>query len=142
MTWTHRDLLPSVVLILLGAYALWETLAMSTFGAIFPRLAGFGLLLGGIALAVRAVWRNPPVTRPHGDLARPLLFLALLLGWAILLPVTGFVPTSIGGAILAMALAFEERPAARSVLAQSAALVGVVVLVALLFGRLLLVPLP
>ncbi|MEM9797160.1 MAG: tripartite tricarboxylate transporter TctB family protein [Pseudomonadota bacterium] len=138
----HRDLAPSAALVLLGAYALWETLSMSTFGAIFPRLAGSGLLLGGIALAVRTLWQSPPATRPPGGLRRPILFLLLLLGWAILLPVTGFVPTSIAGALLAMVLAFDARPRARSILIQSAALIGVVLMVALLFGRLLMVPLP
>ena len=138
----HRDLIPALALILLGAWALWQTLEMSVLGAVFPRLAGGGMLIGGLAIGLRALLLVPPVRIPEGELVRPLLLLALLLIWAVLLPYTGFVATSICGAILAMFLAADDRPSPRSVAVQGVSLALLVGLVALLFGEVLMGKLP
>ena len=139
---THRDLIPALALILIGGWALWETQEMSVLGAVFPRLAGAGMLLGGLLLAGRAIVLAPPARVPEGGLLRPVLFLALLLAWAVLLPVTGFVATSVVASILAMLLSAEDRPTPRSALIQAAALVAIVILLALVFGQVLKVKLP
>ncbi|GFE67050.1 tripartite tricarboxylate transporter TctB family protein [Litoreibacter roseus] len=138
----HRDLPPGLVLIGLGSWALWETLTMSVLGAVFPRLAGSGMLVGGVILCIRALWRAPPVQPPEGELTRPLLFLALLLGWAVMLPITGFVLTSVCAALLAMFLSADEKFDAKTAAIQAISLAALVGVAALLFGQILMVNLP
>lgn len=138
----HRDIAAAGMLLVLGAYALWEAREMSVFGAIFPQLAGAGMVLGAVLLALRAVIWSPPVPRDNGTVLRPLLMLGALAAWAVLLPVLGFVPTSIIGAGLCMLIAQQEAVSLRVLAVQFAGLAALVLLVALLFGRLLNVPLP
>ena len=138
----HRDLIPAAALILIGAWALWDTRDMSTFGAIFPQLASGGMLIGGLALAGRAILLAPPVRIPEGELMRPLLLLALLLVWAVMLPITGFIATSIAAALVTMLLSTETRPTTRGILIESGSLIVIVLAVALLFGQVLQVQLP
>lgn len=138
----HRDVAPALILILLGAWALWQTLEMSVLGAVFPRLAGIGMLLGGLTLGARALILRPATSLQEGELTRPLLLLALLLAWAVLLPVTGFVLTSIVAATVAMLIGADERPSLKSALSQIAAIVVTVSVLALLFGQVLMVNLP
>lgn len=140
----HRDLVPALILLILGGYGLWEAAGMSTLGRVFPSLASLGLILGALALIGRGVLGGetvaPAVT--GSSVLRPMLLLAILAGWAVLLPVTGFVATSIVGALLSMAVAEHDRPGARSRAIQAASLIGLVLLLALIFGRVLLVNLP
>lgn len=138
----HRDIAASAGLLALGGYALWEAQSMSVFGAIFPQLAGGGMVLGAVLLALRAVIWTPAVPADTATILRPLLMLAALAGWAILLPITGFVATSVVGAGLCMLIAQQHSVPARTLALQFAGLCGLVLLVALLFGRLLNVPLP
>ena len=138
----HRDLAPSAALLGAGGYALWEALDMTTFGAVFPMLAGGGMVLGGLALAARAVLFVPEVPAPVGTVSRPLLLLATLLLWAILLPITGFVPTSAVAVLVVMAIAQQDSAPINTLLLQAAALIALVGIVAVVFGTLLNVPLP
>ncbi|MBO6674782.1 MAG: tripartite tricarboxylate transporter TctB family protein [Rhizobiales bacterium] len=138
----HRDMLPALVLFALGAYAMWEANAMSVMGRVFPTLASMGLLLGSIALATRAfIWQPAPVFAV-GTVARPLLLLAVLIGWAVFLPVVGFVPVSIAGALLVSLVAEQEQRTRRGLLIQAAGLITLVMLIALVFGQFLKVNLP
>lgn len=138
----HRDLVPAIGLFAIGGYALWEAREMSVFGAIFPQLAGAGLVLGAVALAVRATVFAPDVPPNEGTLGRPILMLASLLGWAILLPVLGFVPTSLIGVGLCMMIAQQTRVSVQTLLLQFAGLAALVLLMVVIFGQLLNVPLP
>ena len=119
----HRDIVPAVVLILFGGWVLWQTLEMSVLGAVFPRLAGIGMLLGGITLGLRAIFAAPASPVPEGQVLRPLLLMLVLLAWAILLPPIGFVPTSILGAIAVMFLSMEDPPALRGAVIQVVAVI-------------------
>jgi hypothetical protein len=135
-------MLPALVLLAFGAYAMWEATSMSVMGRVFPTLASVGLLLGSLALAVRAfLWQPAPVFAV-GTVARPLLLLGVLLGWALFLPVVGFVPVSIAGALLITLVAEQERRTHRNLLIQAAALIALVVFIALVFGQVLKVNLP
>ncbi|WP_299687871.1 tripartite tricarboxylate transporter TctB family protein [uncultured Tateyamaria sp.] len=138
----HRDIAAAAGLLALGGYALWEAQSMSVFGAIFPQLAGAGMVLGAILLALRALIWSPALPTNTGTVLRPLLMLAALAAWAILLPVTGFVATSVVGAGVCMIIAQQHAVPFRTLALQGAGLTALVLLVALLFGRLLNVPLP
>lgn len=141
-----RDVLPALVLIALGGYALWEATGMTTLGRVFPTLASLGLILGGVALIARAAFATPVTAgnaqAASGPILRPLLLLAVLAGWAVLLPVTGFVLTSAAGALAIMAIAEQERPGVKSLVIQAASLIVLVLFLAVVFGRILMVNLP
>ncbi|NSX53758.1 tripartite tricarboxylate transporter TctB family protein [Parasulfitobacter algicola] len=100
----HRDLVPGIALLVLGGYMLWEARQMSVFGAIFPQLAGAGMVLCALAMVLRAWIVSPASAPPDGALLRPILMLATLLGWAVILPLLGFIPTSLIGAGLSFCL--------------------------------------
>ncbi len=138
----HRDLIPAIGLFIFGSYALWEAREMSVFGAIFPQLAGGGLVLGALTLALRAVVLAPVTTPAKGTLLRPILMLASLFGWSVLLPVLGFIPTSLIGAGLCMLIAQQTKVPPKTLAFQFVGLVGLVLLMAIIFGQLLNVPLP
>lgn len=138
----HRDLIPSLVLVCGGGYALWEAATMTTFGAVFPTLAGAGMVLGGLALSLRAVFWPPQNLSAQAALSRPLVLLSALLIWAVLLPVTGFIATSIVAALIVMRIAQQDPPGLRSNLIQSSALIAMVCIIAIVFQHLLNVPLP
>lgn len=138
----HRDLVPSGLLMIVGSYALWEAARMTTFGAVFPTLAGCGLVFGGAALGVRAMIWRPEFRMQEGGLRRPLLLLAALLVWAILLPVTGFVATSILAALIVMRITQQTPLSMRSYLIRGLGLSLMVCVVAFIFQQLLNVPLP
>lgn len=139
----HRDLVPALILLTLGGYGLWEAAGMSTLGRVFPTLASLGLILGALALMARGLLGGADVApAAAGPILRPMLLLAILAGWAFLLPVTGFVATSIVGTLLCMAVAEHDRPGAKAWAVQVASLIGLVLLLALVFGRILLVNLP
>lgn len=138
----HRDTVPSVVLLITGIYMLWKASSMTTFGAVFPTLAGGGIVLGGLALGSRAIMWQQDSQPPEGAVLRPLLLLTALLVWAILLPISGFVVTSMVAALVVMGLTQLEPLPARSYLVQGIALTAMVGLVAFVFQHLLNVPLP
>ncbi|EBA12637.1 tripartite tricarboxylate transporter TctB family protein [Roseobacter sp. CCS2] len=138
----HRDIAAALGLLIVGAYALWEAREMSVFGAIFPQLAGAGMVLGAILLALRAAIWIPDVPQNDGAILRPLLMLAALASWAVLLPILGFVPTSLIGAGACMLIAQQDPLPLRTRALHFAGLATLVVSVAFLFGYLLNVRLP
>lgn len=140
--WLHRDMLPAGVLFALGAYAIWEASTMSVMGRVFPTLASMGLLVCSIALAIRALFWQPAPVLAVGTVARPLALLAVLFGWALLLPLIGFLPVSIAGVLLVSLVAEQEQRTRRGLLIQAAALVALVLFIALIFGQVLKVNLP
>jgi hypothetical protein len=134
--------LPPIILLAVGIYVLVEAASMSAFGAIFPRLAGLGIILGSLALLVR-IALNRPESRPEPDHAkRALLLLATLLIWALMLPVIGFIPACLLGAAATMFLAEPNYPGHRVLAIRAAGLCATIILIALLFSRGLNVPLP
>lgn len=134
--------LPPVILMVCGACILYEATLMSTFGAIFPALAGVGIILGSLALMGRIALRLPDTRPPPERGMHALLLLAILLAWAVLLPVIGFIPACILGAAATMFLAQDEKAAPRVLAIRSAGLLVTILAVALLFSRGLNVPLP
>ncbi len=138
----YRDALPASILVLIGGFFLFEARSMSTFGAVFPMLAGGGMMLGGLALFARTLMFELEAHRPNGTFGRPLLLLLALLLWALALPVLGFALSSTVAALLVILIATQERPSAKTLALQ---VIGVVILIAVItvvFGTLLKVQLP
>lgn len=108
--------------------------------AAFPYLAALLLALGGLALLTEGGWGSvepdPEEARPTFSGHRVLLCALSFVGYALLLPVLGFVPATTG-AFAAMAVLFGGR--LRPGLLAGLAFSGVLFL---LFVRVLGMPLP
>lgn len=138
----HRDVIPSLVFVLLGGFFIFEARSMTTFGAVFPMLAGGGMLIGGLALCGRAVLFDPISQRPVGTFGRPLLLLLVLLLWALALPMIGFAESALLAAVTVILVATQETPRAKTIAAQILGVAILIAVITLIFGTLLKVQLP
>ncbi|WP_420414033.1 tripartite tricarboxylate transporter TctB family protein [Roseibium sp.] len=137
-----RSILPLAFFAAAGVYGLYEAQGMTDFGAIFPRFASGVIVLASAAQLIQHLRGKEAAGYGSGTLLRPLLLLAVLLGWALLLPVLGFVPTSLLGAGLAWLIASQEPKPLKTRVLQASSLAALVLVVDFVFGQLLLVPLP
>lgn len=137
-----RSILPLAFFASAGVYGLYEAQAMTDFGAIFPRFASGVIVLASVAQLIQHLRGREATSHGSGTLLRPLLLLAVLLGWALLLPVLGFVPTSLLGAGLIWLIASQEPKGLKTRVLEASSLAALVLVVDFVFGRLLLVPLP
>lgn len=133
----------SVLLIAVGAAALFYSAEFSDLGAVFPRAIG-GLLvaLGCLYTVLVALGKTQAAPNLAGSHARRFGVAAVMLGWAFALPALGFLISSAIAFALLLLLAQHERWTPRTVLLYGA--VGALVLVGLyvLFKLVLQVPLP
>lgn len=83
--------------ILLGVWALLETREMSSLAAVFPRTIASAMIVFAIGYIVLAVLRPllARPSRPFESTPRRVLLGILLLAWILLMPVLGFVTTSL-----------------------------------------------
>lgn len=133
----------SVLLIAVGAAALFYSAEFSDLGAVFPRAIG-GLLvgLGCLYIVLVALGRTRASGALEGSHGRRLGVAAVMLGWAFALPSLGFLASSAIAFALLLVLAQHDRWTPRTAMLYGAA--GAVVLVGLyvLFKMVLQVPLP
>jgi putative tricarboxylic transport membrane protein len=133
----------SVLLIAVGAAALFYSAEFSDLGAVFPRAIG-GLLvgLGGLYIVLVALGKTRASGSLEGAHGRRLGVAAVMLGWAFALPSLGFLASSAIAFALLLVLAQHDRWTPRTAMLYGAA--GAVVLVGLyvLFKMVLQVPLP
>jgi hypothetical protein len=116
---------------------------MTTFGSIFPKFAGSVIVVGSVVLIMQAVFfRKAEHAAPSRASARSLWLAACLLAWALLLPITGFVVTSLFGTAAVLAVSQNGRPTWRGLLVQAGSSAAFVFGVAFVFGSFLNVPLP
>lgn len=134
--------LPPLILIVTGGYILTEAATMTPFGAIFPRLAGGGLVIGALVLLARVAAGQPETIPKPQKAGRALLLLAVLTAWSLLLTVIGFVPACLLGAVAASVLVEPRLPLARTLASRTAGLVATILVIASLFAFVLNVPLP
>ncbi len=138
----HRDIVPSFVFVFLGGFMIFEARSMSTFGAVFPMLSGAGMLLGGLALCVRAILFNPLSRAPAGTVGRPLLLLLVLMLWAVALPLIGFAQSALLAGLIVILIATQETAVAKTIVAQFLGVAVLIAAITLIFGTLLKVQLP
>ena len=134
--------LPPLILLLAGGYMLIEAAGMTEFGAIFPRLAGGGFVVGALVLLARVAAGKPDAVPTPDKAGRALLLLAVLMAWAFLLTAIGFVPACLIGAAATSVLAQSRLPPARTLAIRAAGLMTITFTVAALFSLVLNVPLP
>ena len=146
MSETAKRLKDVVVLLLVasaGIFALHAADEMTTFGSIFPRFASDVIVVGSAALLVQALFfQRAAVAATSPASGRAWLLALLLLAWALLLPITGFVVTSLLGSAGVLAISQLGKPTWQSLLLQAGSSAAFVFTAAFIFDALLNVPLP
>jgi hypothetical protein len=138
----------AVILLGIGLYAVWTSFQMTMLGAIFPRTIGGVLVaLSVIQIGLSLTGRGGQASGEGGDtsldgLGRRIALAAIMIAWAILFPVIGFVATSLVGVIALIFVAEHERTTPLMWLVR-------IILVALMVGgfywlmvRVLYIPMP
>lgn len=132
----------ALVLALLGAWVWHAARGMSVMASVFPFTIAAVLIASSLGSLVLELARPAPPEATGGSWPRRLLLIAVLLAWALLLPVLGFAVTSLA-AFLLVALIGNHDPwtPARAAAVALAALVGIGG-AWLLLTRVLQVPMP
>lgn len=130
--------------IVLGAWMIQQTTAMSTLGSVFPRTIAAVMILCSAIVLLRAFLRprEREVGSPEESTKRRLAAIVVMGAWVLLLPVVGFFLTSFCAFLLLLAIANYDGWTWRRALGYGAAALGVVVVFYVVFVRLLLVPTP
>lgn len=85
-----------VLLIVLGAAAIYAARDFTKLGAVFPRTIGAALIFFSL-MYIGMAWFRPAVTEvpQPGSVLRRVLLMAVMLGWALLLKPLGFLSSSV-----------------------------------------------
>ncbi|HSK41767.1 MAG TPA: tripartite tricarboxylate transporter TctB family protein [Arenibaculum sp.] len=146
--WTARDvgtLVAGILFILLGAWMIRQSFAMSTMGAVFPRTIAGVMIICSIVLVIQRLLRRPGLPTEHipGESPpRMLGLIATMAVWVLLIPVVGFFATSLVAFVVLLAVANYDGWNTRRALSYGAVAVLVVGTFYLVFVELLLVPTP
>jgi hypothetical protein len=131
-----------------GVLAVVESLGMTMLGAIFPRTVGgvlIGLALVQVALALGGrggQGGGEGADTSWDGLGRRLALVAIMLAWAILFPLVGFVVTSTAAALGLLFVAEHEQPSLATRLVRIAVVVAMVAVFYWLMVRVLYIPMP
>jgi putative tricarboxylic transport membrane protein len=132
----------------LGGFAVVESLGMTTLGAIFPRTVG-GVLIGlslvqfGLALTGRGGQSSGEGSDTgHEGMERRIALIVVMIAWALLFPVIGFVVTSVVAGIALLFIAEHERPSPLGRLVRIAAVIAMVAAFYWLMVVVLFIPMP
>lgn len=136
-------LVTAIATLALSAWVLWESEGYSELAAAFPRTVALIMAAASVVLIVRCLLRlqRPTKVEAGSRLHRGALLL-VLVGWAALIPVVGFLLASVAGFVAsALTARYESLSAPRwaGLLAMAAAAVGVFYG---LFSEILRVPFP
>lgn len=140
----------AVVFILLGAWVLLESSTMSAMGSIFPRTIAtamivLSLMLIGLNLAGRyKAGVSLEGTAPTGEESTPrrLFLVGIMLAWVLLMPVIGFLVSSIVAFLAIMVVANYDGWTARRTVVYAVAAFLIVVAFYWLMVDVLLIPVP
>lgn len=145
-----RDLPGMVIAVLfigLGAWILVQTESLSPLGSVFPRtiaiaLIVFSLLLIGLNLLRPRAAASGAVPGMPESTPRRLFLVAIMVGWALLLPVIGFFVSSLAAFGALLIVAEYERWTARRAIVYAVVAVGLVAAFYFLLRDVLLIPVP
>jgi hypothetical protein len=131
----------------LGSFAVAESYGMSALAAVFPRTVGAvmaGLSLVQLARCLRGAGgqRSGEGGSGDGSLVRRAAMAAILLVWALVFPVVGFLVTGTLAGLALMAVAEFERVPPRTLAIRAAAVVAMVFVSWWLMTAVLLIPMP
>lgn len=144
----------AILFILLGLWVLQQSHAMSAMGSIFPRAIAIAMIVFSIGLLIVNLWRTrgarggttvPDETVPAGtaeSTPRRLALVGLLVAWALLLPVIGFLVTSIIAFLGILVVANYDSWTLKRMVVYAAISAVTVLAFYLLLVQVLLVPMP
>lgn len=133
----------ALIALLVSVYVFWEAQDFSSLGAVFPRFVAGGVGLAALALLVSAMLggRRPAQREQGSDMRRGALA-AALAAWVALIPLAGFLATSLLGFFgVGIIAKFGPWPVRRWLVFMISAAIAVVAL-HFLFAAALDVPLP
>lgn len=144
----------AVIFILLGLWVLQQSRSMTAMGAVFPTAIAIAMIVFSIALLIANL--RPRKTLQDGatvseETIRPrtaestprrLALVGVLVAWALLLPVIGFLVTSLVAFLAVLVIANYDSWTARRVIGFVAGSVVVVAAFYLLLVKVLQVPMP
>jgi putative tricarboxylic transport membrane protein len=134
----------SIILIAVAAAALNDARGYADIdSSVFPVTVSVALIVFSLATLVRALLglRQRGEGESGSPSRRAALFVAMMAA-ALLLPYTGFVPTSVALAVVLVAAATHGRWSIRNLALNGAGCLVVIALIAWIFRSLLQVPLP
>jgi putative tricarboxylic transport membrane protein len=104
--------------ILLGLFIVFGARGMSEVGSIFPRTIGLGMVVFSLALVVVSLKGRPAPAKDQaeskgGNLHR-LGLAAVMAAWVVLLPMLGFIVSSLAAFLAIMVIADYDRPGPRT----------------------------
>ena len=82
----------------LGAYVLWEATKFEDVGATMPNFVGVGMIVLASVLILASILRPQLVGRNElagGSMLRRAIFVTVVILWVLVLPVVGFLASSI-----------------------------------------------
>lgn len=146
--WTARDvgtIVAAILFILLGAWAIRQSFAMSTLGAVFPRTIAGVMIVCSLLLVIQRLRRRSGLPTEHADNESPPRILGLIVtmaAWVVLIPIVGFFATSLVAFVVLLAVANYDGWNTRRAISYGAVAILVVGAFYLVFVELLLVPTP
>lgn len=139
----------ALIFLAVGAYAVWTSLSMTMLGAIFPRtigaiLIGLSMIQVVRALAGRGGQRSGESAEASNEegLVRRLGLVLVMVAWAIVFPLVGFVATSLVAAIALVFLAEHENTPVAIWILRIAVVSAMVMAFYWLMTRVLYIPMP
>ncbi|MBB4003545.1 tripartite tricarboxylate transporter TctB family protein [Aurantimonas endophytica] len=143
----------AAVFVALGAFLILQTDSMSPMGSVFPITVSVAMIVFALALILRNVvlgMRAVPVTAPaeaqpeasHESMPRRLLFLLAMIVWIVLIPILGFLVSSVLAYFAIMLVATHDRMSLRE--GATLVVIGLAILTVfyLVMARVLLIPMP
>jgi len=144
----------AILFILLGLWVLQQSQSMTAMGSIFPRAIGTAMIVFSICLLIVNLWPRkaardgapaPEETVPPGtaeSTPRRLALAGILAAWVLLLPVIGFLVTSVLAFLGILVVSNYDAWTPRRAIGYIATAVVVVAAFYLLLVEVLLVPMP
>lgn len=138
-----RGIIASVLIILIGSLIIQASRSYETLGAVFPSTIGITMIvLAAVYIVMALLGHGGSVGSLQGSNWRRVGIFVVLLLWAFLLEVLGFLTASLLGYCFGLLVANFDRWTPRSAVVYCGVGATVVVSLFLLFGQVLKVSFP
>ncbi|HET8729217.1 MAG TPA: tripartite tricarboxylate transporter TctB family protein [Alphaproteobacteria bacterium] len=140
----------AIVFILLGLWVIQQSLSMSALGSIFPRTIAIALIAFSTILLVANLRPVRGTRAPDQEAAsaspestpRRLALVIIMLAWVLLMPVIGFLVSSVSAFLAILAVANYDGWTAKRTVVYVVTTVVVVAAFYFLMVEVLLIPVP
>ena len=142
----YTNTVAGVLFAMLGAYVIWEAQRFGQYGAVTPVFVGVGLIALSAALIITSFVLPtliPAIQSPEGSLRKRGILVLLMIVWVAVLPVAGFLLSSIVAfGLITSAVPLHERWTMRGVVLHAIGAVCVTFAFWFILTTYLNVPLP